>query len=150
MRKGLALLGAIILSACSTGIDRLPGVNAPPVTRSNNTQSTARPALPRPADPPSGGASAARDFPGFAGVLGAQADTLSRRFGAARLDAIEGEARKLQFLGAACVLDIYLYPPFAGGEPVATHVIARSRNDGAETDAEQCLREIEARRAAGN
>lgn len=156
MRKGPALLGAIVLSACSTGIDKLPSVNAPPVTRSattppstqTTTQAAARATRPRPPAPPSNSVPAARNIPGVKGVLGAQADALTRWFGPARLNAVEGDARKLQFLGLACVLDIYLYPPFAGGEPIATHIIARSRSDGADTDTAQCLREIEARRAA--
>ncbi len=138
MRSQIALLGAIGLSACSTGIDKLPGVNAPPAAQ----QRPAPRYTPPPLVPP------ANTAPGLEGVLGAQAPALAQRLGRARLDMVEGDARKLQFVGTACVLDIYLYPLFEGGEPVATHVAARLRTNGAQTDEAQCLREIEARRAS--
>ena len=51
--------------------------------------------------------------------------------------------RKLQFLGQGCVLDIYLYPPEPRAEPVATHVEARSRSDGGDTDRAACINEVE-------
>ena len=46
-------------------------------------------------------------------------------FGTPRLDIVEGDARKLQFSGGACVLDVYLYPPAAGREPETTYIDAR-------------------------
>jgi hypothetical protein len=82
---------------------------------------------------------------GLEGVIGQDAGTLSRRFGAPRLDVAEGDARKLQFAGASCVLDIYLYPLRPGIDPVAAHVEARLRQGGAAADRGACIREVEAR-----
>lgn len=48
-------------------------------------------------------------------VTGADADTLIHLFGPPRLDIREGDARKLQWSGNACVLDAYLYPDAPGG-----------------------------------
>jgi hypothetical protein len=82
---------------------------------------------------------------GLEGVIGSGAAALTRRFGVPRLDLAEGDARKLQFAGGACVLDIYLYPVAAAAEPTATHVEARLRQGGAATDAGACIREVERR-----
>jgi len=82
---------------------------------------------------------------GLSGVIGARADALTRRFGSPRIDLAEGDARKLQFAGANCVIDIYLYPLRPGAEPVATHVEARQREGGAPVDRARCLREVERR-----
>ncbi len=82
---------------------------------------------------------------GLEGVIGSQAAALTRRFGQARIDLSEGDARKLQFAGPACVLDIYLYPPRAGADPTASHVEARLRQGGAAVDAGACIREVEGR-----
>ena len=75
---------------------------------------------------------------GLEGVMGADARALVAEFGPADLDAREGAARKLQFLGPACVLDAYLYPPRAGAEPVVTHVDARMP-DGRDMDRASCV-----------
>jgi hypothetical protein len=82
---------------------------------------------------------------GLEGVIGSPAAALTRRFGQPRLDVPEGDARKLQFAGAQCVLDIYLYPVAAAAEPTATHVAARLRQGGAAADAGDCIREVESR-----
>lgn len=82
---------------------------------------------------------------GLEGVIGQDAGTLSRRFGAPRLDVAEGDARKLQFSGRDCVLDIYLYPLRPGADPVAAHVEARQRQGGAAVDRGACIREVERR-----
>ncbi len=82
---------------------------------------------------------------GLEGVIGQDARTLAQRFGTPRLDVAEGDARKLQFSGQACVLDIYLYPLRPGIDPVAAHVEARLRQGGAEADRGACIREIEGR-----
>lgn len=79
---------------------------------------------------------------GLDGVIGAPAAALTRRLGEPRLDWVDGDVRKLQFAGQACVMDIYLYPLQPGAEPVATHVEARQREGGAPTDRSQCLSEI--------
>lgn len=77
--------------------------------------------------------------PGLEGVIGAGADDLTRQFGPARLEVWEGDARKLQFTGNACVLDVYLYPPAQGREPQATYVDARRASDGQEVDRAACI-----------
>ncbi|MBS0475827.1 MAG: hypothetical protein JSR28_11900 [Proteobacteria bacterium] len=77
-------------------------------------------------------------IPGLEGVIGATSAELSRQFGPPRLDVIEGDARKLQFSGTACVLDIYLYPSAPGREPTATYVDARRASDGQDVDRAAC------------
>lgn len=82
---------------------------------------------------------------GLEGVIGTTVPALLRRFGSPRIDLAEGDARKLQFAGQACVLDIFLYPVSAAAEPTATHVEARLRAGGAPVDQGACIREIERR-----
>lgn len=79
---------------------------------------------------------------GLESVIGASAGAITRRLGEPRLDWLDGDVRKLQFAGQACVMDVYLYPLQPGGEPVATHVEARLREGGAAIDRATCLREI--------
>ena len=67
------------------------------------------------------------------------AGTLIREFGTPRLDVREGDMRKLQFAGEACVLDVYLYPLHAGEEPVATYVDARRASDSLDVDRGACI-----------
>ena len=76
---------------------------------------------------------------GLGGVIGASARDLSNQFGNARIDLVEGDARKLQYAAPSCILDVYLYPLEAGGAPVATHVEARARQGGGAVDAGQCI-----------
>lgn len=78
-------------------------------------------------------------LPGTEGVIGASAADLQRVFGPARLDVLEGDARKLQFSGEPCVLDVYLYPMRKGSEPAATYVDARRSSDGLEVDRASCI-----------
>jgi hypothetical protein len=77
--------------------------------------------------------------PGLEGVIGATREDLLGQFGSARLDVWEGDARKLQFVGTACVLDVYLYPPAQGSEPEATYVDARRASDGQDVDRAACI-----------
>lgn len=79
-----------------------------------------------------------RAAPGLEGVIGASADQLVREFGPPRLDVLEGEARKLQWSGPACILDVYLYPPAQGERPVGTYLDAR-RGDGRDVDRVACI-----------
>jgi hypothetical protein len=79
---------------------------------------------------------------GLENVIGASAAQLERRFGKARLDIEEGDARKLQFAGEPCVLDIFLYPLRPGEAPVATHVEARRASDGRDVDRAACVRAL--------
>jgi hypothetical protein len=78
-------------------------------------------------------------LPGLEAVIGSTAADLNRQFGAARLDVREGDARKLQYMGTACVLDVYLYPAVAGKEPQATYVDARRPSDGKDVDRVACI-----------
>ena len=77
--------------------------------------------------------------PGLEGVIGKNATALANVFGPPRLEVGEGDARKLQFTGQACVLDIYLYPLRPGAEPSATHVEARRASDGQDVDRASCI-----------
>ncbi len=76
------------------------------------------------------------------GVIGADAETLVRLFGTPRLDIREGDARKLQWSGTACILDAYLYPADHDqndrARAVATYVDAR-RSDGRDVDRQACI-----------
>jgi hypothetical protein len=72
------------------------------------------------------------------GVIGADAEALVRQFGTPRLDIRDGDARKLQWSGTACVLDAYLYPGDHGGRPTATFVDTR-RGDGRDVDRTACI-----------
>jgi hypothetical protein len=77
--------------------------------------------------------------PGLEGVIGAHAAALVRLFGQPQLDVREGDVRKMQFAGEACVLDVFLYPLREGGEPEATWVEARRRSDGLDVDRAACV-----------
>ena len=81
---------------------------------------------------------------GLESVMGRDAETLAAQFGRPDLDVREGSARKLQFSGAACVLDAYLYPPARGREPVVTYVDAR-QPDGRDIDRASCVAALSAR-----
>ncbi len=83
--------------------------------------------------------------PGLEGVIGASRDDLVRQFGPARLDVVEGDARKLQFSGDACVLDVFLYPTAAGREPEATYVEARRASDAQDVDDLACVNALRRR-----
>lgn len=134
MHKTFILLTTIALAGC---------VGAP------------RPAQPAPvrpvtAPPPMTGPSAAPSsqgfiaptimrLPGLESVIGADARRLSEVFGPPRLTVPEGDAVKLQFAGAACVLEVFLYPLRPGGPPTATHVEARRASDGQNVDRANCV-----------
>lgn len=82
-------------------------------------------------------------------VKGQTAARLIAQFGPPQIDATEGPARKLQFLGPICVLDTYLYPPSHGrGEPVVTYLDTRQR-DGGPIDQASCLAALAARQPVG-
>jgi hypothetical protein len=116
----MLLLGLPVLAGCVA-----PAAEAPPVTQA---------AAPRPVAAATG----------LESVIGSTARTLVAQFGRPDLELREGPARKLQFLGPACVLDAYLYPPRAGAEPVVTHVDARLP-DGREMDRASCVAALSAR-----
>lgn len=84
--------------------------------------------------------------PGLSGVIRENAPALTARFGQPRLDVREGDMRKLQFTGTACVLDIFLYPLAQGAEPVATWIEARRASDGQAVDRTACIQALSGRR----
>lgn len=75
---------------------------------------------------------------GLEAVIGSSARELERLFGQPRLDVREFDARKLQFVGSACVLDAFLYPEGSGGAQIVTYVDAR-RSDGQSVDRAACV-----------
>ena len=136
--KRAILLILPLLAACgaSAGGSAVTGASKGPVTGTTRQPSRLPPVrAPVRAVPPA----QALAMPGLEGVIGAAQADLVRQFGPARLDVWEGDARKLQFSGAACVLDIYLYPAAAGREPQATYVDARRASDGKDVDRVTCI-----------
>jgi hypothetical protein len=140
IRLGTALL-ALTLAGCAT---------APPVASTVSTgvaktaPTKAVPTRVRPSRKPPVSATP-QLVPGVQGVIGNDAAGLVRQFGKPRLDIIEGDARKLQFSGTACVLDAYLYPPAAGKEPLATYIDARRPSDGQDVDRAACIAALRGR-----
>jgi hypothetical protein len=139
----LATMPVPLLAAC-VGTAEPPLVVPPrpgPVTGAPRPQAQVPPSNPA---PPTAGfiAPQVMRMPGLENVIGTSAAQLERRFGQPRLDVIEGDARKLQFSGEPCVLDVYLYPMQPGGPPVATHVEARRASDGREVDRASCARAL--------
>lgn len=131
-RNLLALPVLLALAACSSATEPVRPLPAP-----------VRPAAIRPASPPLPQPGQRRtaqvlSAPGLEGVIGADADALTRLFGQPRLDVREGDARKLQWSGTACVLDAYLYPADGGSRPAATYIDAR-RGDGRDVDRAACV-----------
>ena len=131
-REMFALLALLpLLSACG-------GSGAVPVKSAATRPPPARLAIRQPSRRTPPPAAQVLTAPGLEGVIGANTADLARQFGTARLDVWEGDARKLQFTGTACVLDIYLYPKSTGDEPKATYLEAR-RSDGREVDRAACI-----------
>ncbi|MEH6723825.1 MAG: hypothetical protein V7686_09935 [Qipengyuania sp.] len=135
MRKS-ALLLLPLLGACTT-VPVAPGAPA------------ARPgATPPPQEvrvaptTPSFRAPRVMNMPGLESVIGRNETALANLFGAPRLTVKEGDAKKLQFVGEACVLDVYLYPLEPRGEPSATYVDARRASDGLDVDRAACVRAL--------
>lgn len=129
-RFGLALAISAMLSACGGAIPRPDSASRP-----SAAIPPSRPTAPiRP--PPEAQILRA---PGLESVIGANARSLMNQFGQPRLDVAEGDVRKLQFSGRACVLDIYLYPVPNRAEPIATYVDARRASDGLDVDRAACV-----------
>lgn len=129
----IAALLVMPLAACGGATTPVRSASAPiPPTRVKGMPATlpVRTPLPKPT---------VLAAPGLEGVIGATGADLTRLFGAPRLDVLEGDARKLQYSGNACVLDVYLYPPSAGREPQATYVDARRTSDGKDVDRAACV-----------
>jgi len=70
-------------------------------------------------------------------VMGRDATALIALFGQPTADVTEGKARKLQFVGKACVLDAYLYAKGTTA-PVVTYVEAR-QPDGTPVNNASCV-----------
>jgi len=79
------------------------------------------------------------------GLAGASAQQLIAWFGRPALAVWEGDARKLQFRGGACVLDVYLYPPQRRRSPVVSYVDARRGSDGREVSRAECAARLRLR-----
>lgn len=71
-------------------------------------------------------------------LIGRNANSALGLFGKPRLDVAEGAARKLQFGGSSCILDIYYYAPRQGADQLATHVDARTP-DGRDANVPSCI-----------
>ena len=135
-RSCLAVLTLIpLLAACggASGGGKVRSASAAAPAKSPARRPGVRPSIVQPPPKPQ-----VQMLPGLEGVIGSTANQLSRQFGQARLDVVEGDARKLQFTGTACVLDVYLYPG-AGREPQATYVDARRASDGRDVDRAACV-----------
>jgi len=136
--KLLVLLPVIALAACGPTTGAKVASTPVPTNRVAGVPAT------RPAPPATGGFRTARvmNAAGLESVIGADTAALQRQFGAPRLDVWEGDARKLQFSGEACVLDVYLYPARPGATPTATYVDARRSSDGLDVDRAACAKAL--------
>ncbi len=79
----------------------------------------------------------ARVAAGLERVVGQNAAALVSLFGKPDADVSEGAGRKLQFAGAACVLDAYLYPK-GSSTPTVTYIDSR-QPDGSPIDRASCI-----------
>lgn len=109
--KRFAFLMIPLLAGCAAGTGS-SGPPLPPVTQAGT--------------PPPPRTPARSSGVGLESVLDATAAQLVRKFGQPRIDLAEGDARKLQFAGSPCVLDVYLYTPEGAREQRATWVDARN------------------------
>src|SRR6187551_394314 len=135
MRPVLSLVVLLAAAGCTTAV-------IPPAQQGASHPRVELPVPPtRLAPPPVTGARAPQimRLPGLEDVIERDAANLASRFGTPRLDVREGDMRKLQFAGEACVLDVFLYPLGEGAEPVATHVEARRASDGQAVDRAACV-----------
>lgn len=134
-REIIVALGALALTGCGgsaaapvKSASAVAAVPPPPSSRTRRARAVVVPPAPV----------QRQVLTGIDGVIGATQAELVRQFGAVRLDVWEGDARKLQFSGEACVLDVYLYPPALGHEPQASYVDARL-SDGRDVDRAGCI-----------
>lgn len=137
-----ALVAALIiaLAGCVSGPTTPPQTQPRPVARPGQPAPSPTGHVDIPAPSSTGFiAPQVMRLPGLENVIGRDAAQLQHQFGRARLDIAEGDARKLQFSGEACVLDIWLYPLRPGAPPVATHVEARRASDGRDVDRARCV-----------
>lgn len=123
MKLYASLLAPLALAGCAAG-SGVPGAPPQPVTRA----ATSPPPI----------APTRMSARGVEGVIDATAGQLVQKFGQPRIDLAEGDARKLQFAGQACLLDVYLYTLEGGGEQRATWVDARN-SAGESVDPAACI-----------
>ncbi len=137
----VSLPAIVALAACTAIPPAQSGPPRPPVIRppASGVPPT------RPVTPPVTGFQAPQiqRVPGLEGVIEQDGASLVRRFGQPRLDVREADARKLQFVGPSCVLDVFLYPLRPGAEPIATYVEARRASDGQEVDRAACAKALQ-------
>lgn len=150
MRRYLFLPLGLMLAACGGTGSRVASTGttaagAPPPRVVTERVPPTRPAPPPVQQSVDPAAPRIMQLPGLEGVIGANALELQRQFGVARLDVYEGDARKLQFVGEACVLDVYLYPLRRGAEPTATYVDARRPSDALDVDRAACVAALRGR-----
>lgn len=142
MRSLVVASLSLLLAACATATS--PGAPTPAATAAPGpVRPRPMPTLSPPA-PPTAGFRIPEIMrgPGLDGVVREHAPGLLRQFGTPRLDLAEGDMRKLQWAGEACVLDIYLYPLRPDAQPVATWLEARRASDGAEVDLLACMQAL--------
>ena len=130
------LVAACATPAPSTTGQPRPSTGTPPTTTTR--PGTVPPTNPPPATPGGFVPPRVMSAAGLEFVIGARASQLEQTFGPARLDVIEGDARKLQFVGEQCVMDVFLYPLSPGAEPTATFVEARRASDALDVDRVAC------------
>jgi hypothetical protein len=125
MIRRLAVSSLLLLAACSTTSTPPPQIGTAPVAE--------RPAKIHEA--------------GLERVMGKSAKELVALLGDPDLDGREGAARRLQFVGPACVMDAYLYPAKEGGEPVVSYIDTRL-SSGEDMDRASCIAALTRRAAA--
>lgn len=141
MRLIAVLPATALLSACATAVPQ----SAPPPPPRPAQQTQVPPSRPAPPPPPAIAGyrqPQIMEGPGLGGIIREEAGAITRRFGPPRLDVAEGDMRKLQFSGEACVLDIFLYPLAPGAPPQATWIEARRASDGAAVDRLACIQAL--------
>lgn len=133
----VALMAPLLAACASTGITGTPAPSKP--SKVIGGQSVRPPSKAPPRDPKF------QTIPGLESVIGADEASLIRQFGPSRLNVWEGDSRKLQFTGKACVLDIFLYPTTTSRNPVASYVDARRASDGQDVDRAACVAALKGR-----
>ena len=126
---------AALVAGCMNAV---PPATPPPPRRAV-AQHAPPPARPAPPPPAAFRAPQVQPAAGLESVIEKTAEALVRQFGTPRLNVREGDMRKLQFAGQACVLDVFLYPLAPGAEPVATFAEARRPSDGQDVDKAACV-----------
>lgn len=136
MRNSLALLAVALLAGCvSAPPGRPERIVPPPSPQAHEVP----PTKPRQPAPQGFIAPQILHMPGLEDVIEKNAAALVNMFGKPQLDVHEGDMRKLQFAGPACVLDVFLYPLRPGADPVATYVDARRASDGLDVSRAACV-----------